>query len=81
MFSPPGPDRDGVEGEEAEGEPEGKGEPPRGVIGVLGSGLVSLIRGDGRDILYKVVYNRQIDWRKDKKQAKKAGTCSRTSDK
>jgi hypothetical protein len=58
VFSPPGPERDGVEGDEAEGEPEGKGEPPRGVIGVLGAGLVSLIRGDGRDMSVTAVYRR-----------------------
>lgn len=49
-----GPERDGVVAGEpgvAKGDGDGRGEPPRGVLGVLGDGLVSRMRGDGLAIL------------------------------
>lgn len=50
-----GPERDGVAGEPgvAKGNGDGRGEPPRGVLGVLGDGLVSRIRGDGFAMLQR----------------------------
>lgn len=48
MFSA-GPEREGVPGvlcpPSVDGE--GRGDPPRGVMGVLGAGLVSRMRGEG----------------------------------
>lgn len=54
VFSEGPPDREGVEGDPAPEDGDSKGEPPRGVTGVLGDGLVSLIRGEGRAMFEKV---------------------------